>query len=108
MSTLKNVMTFEQFSNQYNNSEIVDEKLSDVVKAVGKKVESFITEWDKPENVSWAKKMAPAYVKSGTIDEDLYAKAKEANFDVEDSDVEAFLKAMAKIKAGKTGSAKPY
>lgn len=96
---MKHVKTFENFAKEYDNQQLDENVISDLVTKTGDKISTSLIGWDKPENIEFAKKFALQYIKAGKIKQEDYDKAKAVNFDPKHPDSKNFLKASALIKS---------
>jgi len=105
---MKYIKTFENFSENINadivEEGIIGDTIGKVAGKVGDAVEKFAYSWDSKEMINWAKTKGTAYVQSGKIAQDIYDKAKAANFDPKNPESKPYLLACAKLK-GQTMSA---
>jgi len=86
--------------------EVEESLVGDLINNAGSKIEKFFGGYSDPKFIEWAQKMGPQYVKMGAISVDDLTAAKNANFDPEEEDAQAFLKQMSLIKGRLTSRKK--
>jgi hypothetical protein len=113
---MKNVLKFEEFDNNvevneketlkkikeffwFDKDELSHQDIIDDLKSNRRHPnKSTSISNDVKDDLEWAKDKAQSYIRSGKLSQAIYDKAKEANFDVNNSDVYLFVDQMMKIK----------